>query len=345
MRIINYFVLVLVLILLVPGCTPVQQDQTTSQLPSSDKTSDPLPSWNEGDIKSTIINFVKDVTQEGSPHFVPVPDRIAVFDNDGNLWSEKPVYFQMFFAMDRIREMAPDHPEWKTQQPFQAILEGDMEALSSYGEKGILELVMTTHTGMTTEKFEQIVKDWLSTARHPRFNRTYTELIYQPMVELMNYLREHEFKTFIVSGGGLDFMRPWVEETYGIPRNQVVGSSIKTEFVVENGKPRIVRLPEIDFINDKEGKPIGIHKFIGLKPIICSGNSDGDLQMMQWTASGLGKRMMIYLHHTDSVREWAYDRESPVGRLDKGLDVAIEKGWTVISMKDDWKVVYPFEIN
>jgi phosphoserine phosphatase len=307
------------------------------------EVAEPLPSWNEGNAKSAIINFVEAVTTEGSPDFVAVPDRIATFDNDGNLWSEKPAYFQLFFAIDRIKALAPDHPEWKTQQPFQAVLEGDMETLASYGEHGILEVIMASHAGMSTEEFENIVSEWLATARHPRFDKPFNELIYQPMLELLEYLRANDFKTFIVSGGGIEFMRPWVEEAYGIPKDQVVGSSIKTKFEMVDGQPRIIRLPEIDFIDDKEGKPVGINRFIGRRPILASGNSDGDLQMLQWTAAGPGKRLMLYLHHTDSVREWAYDRESAVGRLDQGLDEAQEKGWTVISMKDDWKVVYPFE--
>jgi hypothetical protein len=306
---------------------------------------DPLPSWNEGGVKSEITDFVSAVTDENSPDFVSVPDRIAVFDNDGNLWSEQPAYFQLFFAIDRIKAMAHEHPEWKTEMPFKALLEGDMGAFAATGMKGIMKLIMTTHAGMTTDEFEQTVKDWMATATHPRFNRHYNELVYQPMLELLEYLRAHEFKTFIVSGGGIEFMRPWAEEAYGIPKDQIVGSSIKTEFVIEDGKPVIMRLPEIDFIDDKEGKPVGINRFIGRKPIFCSGNSDGDLQMMQYTASGPGKRMMLYLHHTDSIREWAYDRDSHIGQFNKGLDEAMERGWTLIDMKKDWKVVYPFELS
>jgi hypothetical protein len=244
-----------------------------------------------------------------------------------------------------VREMAPLFPEWGTQQPFQSILEDDMETFLSFGEHGMLEVVMATHAGNTTDEFEEIVKHWLSTARHPRFDRPFTELVYQPMLELILYLQANDFKTFIVSGGGIEFMRPWVEEVYGIPRDQVVGSSIKTEFVMQEGEAQIRRLPELDFIDDKEGKPIGIFKFIGRKPIFCSGNSDGDLQMMQYTDSGKGARFMLYLHHTDAEREWAYDRESHIGRLDKGLDEALEKGWTVIDMKSDWKVIYPFQLT
>ena len=317
----------------------------TSTISKEDKQSDPLPSWNDGETKNSIIAFVQEVTNSESENFVSVPDRIAVFDNDGNLWSEQPIYFQFFFAIDRVKELVPSHPEWKTQQPFKSLLENDLETFSTFGEHGILEVVMATHANLTTEEFETIVENWLATAKHPRFNKSYTELVYQPMLELLQYLRANDFKTFIVSGGGIEFMRPWVEEVYGIPRDQVVGSSIKTAFQIVDGKPIIKRLPEIDFIDDKDGKPIGINKFIGRKPIFCSGNSDGDLQMMQWTASGEGKRFMLYLHHTDSTREWAYDRYSSIGRLDKGLDMATENDWTIIDMKKDWRVVYPFELD
>ncbi len=312
---------------------------------SEDKTLDPLPSWNKGSTKSAIIEFVNDVTNPQSVNFIEVADRIATFDNDGNLWSEQPFYFQLFFAIDMVKKMAPDHPEWKSQEPFKSLLENDMQEFAKFGEHGILEVVMATHAGVTTEEFEIIVQDWLATAKHPRFNKSFTDLVYQPMLELLDYLRANGFKTFIVSGGGIEFMRPWVEEVYGIPKDQVVGSSIKTRFVIEDGKPVIERLPEIDFIDDKEGKPIGINKFIGRKPVFASGNSDGDLAMLQYTASGEGRRFMLYLHHTDEVREWAYDRDSHIGRLNKGLDEAAEKGWTVIDMKNDWKVIYPFELN
>lgn len=319
------------------SCTPQENE--------SIQKSDPLPSWNEGKTKASIVNYVKEVTTPGSPNFIQVADRIATFDNDGNLWSEQPAYFQLFFAIDRVKVLAAQHPEWKTEQPFRAVLEDDLQTLASYGEHGLLELVMATHANMNTDEFEAVVNEWLLSAKHPRFKRPYTELVYQPMLELLDYLRDKNFKTFIVSGGGIEFMRPWVEEVYGIPRDQVVGSSIKTEFVYKDGKASIKRLPEIDFIDDKEGKPVGIHRFIGRKPVFASGNSDGDLQMLQWTASGTGNRFMLYLHHTDEVREWAYDRESHIGRLDKGLDEAKERGWTVIDMKKDWKVIYPFELD
>lgn len=306
---------------------------------------DVLPSWNDGKTKNSIIEFVSDVTDPQSANYIEVEDRIATFDNDGNLWSEQPAYFQLFFALDRMKELLPEHPEWKTEQPFKAAIEGDMQELAKHGEHGLLQIVMATHAGITTEEFERIVKDWLETARHPRFNKPYNELVYQPMLELLDYLRDNDFKTFIVSGGGIEFMRPWVEEVYGIPKDQVVGSSIKTKFVIKDGNPVIERLPEIDFIDDKEGKPVGINRFIGRRPVFASGNSDGDLAMMQYTAAGEGKRFMLYLHHTDEEREWAYDRDSHIGRLDKGLDEANEKGWTVIDMKKDWKVIYPFELD
>jgi phosphoglycolate phosphatase-like HAD superfamily hydrolase len=335
-RRINYVAISLVFFGLAACKAPLQPDE---------KAVDPLPSWNPGATKDAILGFVQNVGDEQGQDFIPAGDRIAVFDNDGTLWSEQPAYFQLFFAIDRVKELAPQHPEWLTTQPFQSILEDDPETLASFGELGILEVIMATHAGNTIEEFEGVVANWLEHARHPRFNRPYTELVYQPMLELLNYLEKNDFKLFIVSGGGIDFMRVWVEDVYGIPRDQVVGSSIKTEFVMEEGDPEIRTMAELDFINDKEGKPIGIHRFIGRKPVFCSGNSDGDLQMMQYTDSGNGKRFMLYLHHTDGEREWAYDRASHVGRLDKGLDEAMEKGWTVIDMKKDWKVVYPFELT
>jgi phosphoglycolate phosphatase-like HAD superfamily hydrolase len=306
---------------------------------------DPLPSWNKGKTKSAIVDYVEDVTDSKSKNFIPVADRVATFDNDGNLWSEQPAYFQLFFAIDRIKAMAPDHPEWKDEQPYKAVLEGDMKTLAEQGEHGIVQLVMATHAGMTTEQFESDVKEWLATARHPRFDKPYNALVFQPMLELLDYLRANDFKTYIVSGGGIEFMRPWVEEVYGIPRDQVVGSSGKTEFDYNNGNPVIRKLPEIDFIDDKEGKPVGIYRFIGRKPVFASGNSDGDLQMLQYAASNNLKSFMLYVHHTDAKREWAYDRESHIGKLDKGLDEAEKRGWTVIDMKKDWKVIYPFELK
>jgi len=304
---------------------------------------DPLPSWNDGPAKQAIVQFVKDVTTAGGPKYVRPEERIAVFDNDGTLWSEQPIYFQVAFAVDRVKAMAPRHPEWKTKQPFKAALEGDMKTLVASGEKGLVQLMMATHAGMTTEEFETIVKDWLAAARHPRFKRSYIDLVYQPMLELLAYLRANGFKTYVVSGGGIEFMRPWTEKVYGIPPEQVVGSSIKVKFELRDGKPVLIRLPEIDFIDDKAGKPVGIHKFIGRRPIAAFGNSDGDLQMLQWTTGGAGRRFGLIVHHTDGDREWAYDRQSSIGRLDKALDEARAKGWTVVDMKRDWRRVFPFE--
>ena len=305
------------------------------------RAADPLPSWNDGPSKAAIVAFVEKVTKQGSPEFVPEAERIATFDNDGTLWAEQPMYFQLFFALDRVKALAPKHPEWKSTQPFKAALEGDMKTLAASGEKGLLTLVMATHAGMTTAEFEKIVKDWLATARHPTAKRPYTKMVYQPMLELLAYLRANGFKTFIVSGGGIEFMRPWVSEVYGVPPEQVIGSSIKTKFEMRDGKPVLVRLPEINFIDDKEGKAIGINAHIGRRPIAAFGNSDGDLQMLQWTTAGDGARFALYVHHTDGEREWAYDRKATFGRLDKGLDEAKAKGWTVVDMKKDWKVVYP----
>ena len=323
------------------SCTSPSAEQPSAVL----EPNNTLPSWNDGATKAAITSFVEAVTNENSPDFIPVNQRIATFDNDGNLWAEQPMYFQLFFAIDRVKQMAVDHPEWNQEQPFKAVLEEDFPALVESGEHGLLKLVMATHAGNTPEQFQEIVKGWLATARHPRFDRPFTELVYQPMLELLQYLRDNQFKIFIVSGGGIEFMRAWVEEAYGIPSHHVVGSSIKTEFLMENGEPVIRRLPELDFIDDKAGKPLGINKFIGQRPVFASGNSDGDLQMLQWTAAGKGPRFALYLHHTDSLREWAYDRNSPVGRLDKGLDEAHEKGWTVIDMQKDWKVIFPFELT
>jgi phosphoserine phosphatase len=306
-------------------------------------TRDPLPSWNDGPNKRAILGFVASVTTPGSVNFVPREERIATFDNDGTLWSEQPMYFQLIFTLDRVKKLAPQHPEWQESQPFKAVLEGDMKTVFSSGDRGLLGLVLATHSGMTTEEFGQVVKDWLATAKHPRFNRPYNECVYEPMLELLVHLRANGFKTFIVSGGDIEFMRPWTEQVYGIPPEQVVGSIIETKFEMRDGKPVLVRLPEVNFIDDKAGKPVGINQHIGRRPIAAFGNSDGDQQMLQWTAAGDGPNLMVYIHHTDSEREWAYDRESHIGRLDKGLDEANTKGWMVVDMKKDWKVIYPFQ--
>ena len=303
---------------------------------------DPLPSWNDGAAKQSILKFVAKVTREGSPDFVPPAERVAVFDNDGTLWAEQPMYFQLIFAVDRVKELAPQHPEWKTQEPFASLLRGDVKSALAGGEKAIAEIMMSTHAGITTEEFERIVKNWIATARHPKNGRLYTEMVYQPMIELLDCLRANGFKTFIVSGGGIEFMRPWSERVYGIPPEQVVGSSIKTKFELRDGRPVLVRLPEINFVDDGPGKPVGIHRHIGRRPIAAFGNSDGDLQMLQWTAAGEGSRLMLLVDHTDAEREWAYDRQSPIGRLDKALDEAQRRGWTLVDMKKDWTRVFPF---
>jgi hypothetical protein len=305
------------------------------------RAADPLPSWNNGAAKASIVEFVRKVTKKGSPDFVPPEERIATFDNDGTLWAEQPIYFQLRFALDRVKVLAPQHPEWNTTEPFASLLKGDVKGALARGEKAIVEIMMAAHAGMSTQEFEQIVKDWIATARHPVTKRLYTEMVYQPMLELLAYLRANNFKTFIVSGGGIEFMRPWAERVYGIPPEQVVGSSIKTKFELTANGPVLMRLPQVNFIDDGPGKPVGINEHIGRRPIAAFGNSDGDLQMLQWTAAGSGPRFCLYVHHTDAAREWAYDRTSPIGKLDKGLDEAAAKGWTVVDMKHDWKTIYP----
>ena len=305
---------------------------------------DPLPSWNDGAAKKSIVDFVVLVTTAGGADFVPVEKRIATFDNDGTLWAEQPVYFQVAFAFDRIKAMAADHPEWKTTQPYQAVLEGDMQALAAAGEKGLLEIIGETHTGMTTEVFTATVEEWIATARHPRFDRPYTDLAYKPMIELLTYLRANGFKTFIVSGGGIEFMRPWTEKVYGIPPEQVVGSSGVTEFKIgADGKPVLDKLPKVEFVDDGPGKPVGINRFIGRRPIFAFGNSDGDQQMLGWTAAGDGARFAGIVHHTDGEREWSYDRQSHVGKLDKALDEGVGNGWTIVDIKKDWRSVFAFQ--
>jgi phosphoglycolate phosphatase-like HAD superfamily hydrolase len=303
---------------------------------------DPLPSWREGTAKKSIVAFVAKVTKQGGPDYVPPAARIATFDNDGTLWAEQPIYFQFAFALDRVKALAPQRPEWQEQEPFASILKGDLKGALAGGEHALLEIVTATHAGMTPEEFEKVVKGWVATARHPRFKRLYTDLTYRPMLELLRYLRANGFRTFIVSGGGVEFMRAFAEKTYGVPPEQVIGSSGKQKFEMRDGGPVLVKLPAVDFLDDKEGKPINIQKIIGRRPIAAFGNSDGDLQMLQWTCSGTGARFCLFVHHTDAEREWAYDRESSVGRLDKGLDEAKANGWTVVSIKDDWKRVFAF---
>jgi phosphoserine phosphatase len=301
---------------------------------------DPLPSWNDGPVKQSIIAFVTDVTREGSPDFIARPERIATFDNDGTLWIEQPVYVQFAFALDRVKALAPLHPEWKDKQPFKAVLEGDMAAVAAAGEQGAAEIVAATHAGMTPEEFRRTVKEWLATAKQPRFDRRYTDLVYQPMLEVLAYMRANGFKTFIVSGGGIEFIRAFAEERYGVPPEQVVGSSIVTKFERQDGRPILFRLPQIDFVNDGPGKPVGIEQHIGRRPVAAFGNSDGDLEMLQWTTESGGRRLGVIVHHTDAEREYAYDRQSKVGHLDKALEAAALDGWAVVDMKRDWKTIF-----
>ena len=304
---------------------------------------DRLPSWNDGPAKTAILDFVARTTAAGAAGFVPVAERIAVFDNDGTLWAEQPIYFQFAFAIDRVKTLAPQHPEWKEREPFKSVIAGDMAGLAATGEKGMLEIVAATHAGMTVEEFTRTVEEWIATARHPRFNRPYTELVYQPMLELMALLRASQFKTFIVSGGGIEFMRPWTEKIYGIPPEQVVGSSGVVKFELRDGKPVLVKEPKVEFIDDGPGKPVGINRFIGRRPVFAFGNSDGDQQMLEYTAGGPGARFMGLVHHTDAAREFAYDRQSRIGKLDKALDEATRRKWVVVDMKADWNVIFPFE--
>ena len=304
---------------------------------------DPLPSWNDSPAKQAIVKFVGSATRDGAPEYIAPADRIATFDNDGTLWSEQPFYFQLAFALDRVKAIAPQHPEWKDKEPFKSLLAGDVKAALAGGEKSVLAIIAATHSGMTTDEFNKTVVDWSTTARHPKTKKLYTEMVYQPMLEVLTYLRANGFKTFIVSGGGIEFMRPWTQRVYGIPPEQVVGSQGKLKFDLRNGKPVLVKLPEVDFIDDGPGKPAGIAYHIGKQPVIAFGNSDGDLQMLQWT-TGRGKGNLGFIvHHTDAVREWAYDRKSSIGKLDKALDLAPANGWFVIDMKNDWKKIYPFD--
>ena len=304
---------------------------------------DPLPSWNEGKTKQSIVTFVSKVTEKGSPAFVPPAERIATFDNDGTLWAEQPLYFQFLFAIDRVKALVPEHPEWKEKEPYKSLLAGDMKGALAGGERSLMEIMAVAHSNMTTEDFEPIVKNWLATAKHPTTGQPYTQMAYQPMIELLAYLRVNGFKTFIVSGGGIDFMRAFAESVYGIPPEQVIGSTGKLKYELRDGKPVLVKLPALEFLDDKEGKPIAIQRNIGRRPIAAFGNSDGDLQMLQWTCTGNGARLCVYIHHTDAAREWAYDRTSSIGRLDKGLDEATAKSWTVMDMKKDWKNIFPPE--
>ena len=304
---------------------------------------DPLASWNDGPAKKSILEFVAAVTDENGKDYVIPAERIATFDNDGTLWVEYPMYTQALFAFDRVKALAPQHPEWKTTQPFKGVLEGDMKAVGASGMKGLMQIIMATHSGMTAAEFEQEASSWLATTKQSKFDRRYTELVYQPQLELLDYLRANGFKTFIVSGGGMAFMRPISKKTYGIPPEQVVGSSVVAEFQIKDGKPALVRTPKIDFINDKAGKPVGIYEHIGRRPILAFGNSDSDMQMIEFTVAGEGRRLGLFVHHTDAVREYGYDRKSHVGTLDKALDQAGANGWIIVSMKDDWNTIFPGE--
>lgn len=308
---------------------------------SAARAQDQLPSWNEGPTKAAITRFVADVTRQGSPSFVAPEARVAVFDNDGTLWSEQPLYFQFVFLLERVKAVAPQHPEWKDNPAFKALMAGDHKALAAAGKKPLLELVAAAHSGMTTDEYDQTIREWLASARHPKFDRPYTELVFRPMIELLVYLRANGFKTYIVSGGTIEFMRPWAEEAYGIPPEQIIGSSQVVKFELRDGKPVLVREPKLDFIDDGPEKPVGIYRNIGRRPIFAFGNSDGDLQMLQWTAGGDGVRFMGLVRHTDAEREFAYDRTSHIGRLDKALDEAAARGWTVVDMKRDWRNIYP----
>ena len=307
------------------------------------QSADPLPSWHEGKSKQSILDFVARVSTEGSPQFVGPADRIATFDHDGTLWAEQPFYFQLAFAIDRVKAQAAEHPDWGEKEPFKSLLAGDVRQVLAGGEHAVMEIVTATHSAMTTEEFERIVSNWLAHATHPRTGKRYTEMVYQPMLELLGYLRASGFKTFIVSGGGIEFMRVFAEKVYGVPPSQVIGSMGKLKFELRGDTPVLLKLPAAEFVSDKEGKPIAIHRHIGRAPIAAFGNSDGDLQMLQWTAAGRGARFCAFIHHTDAEREWAYDRKSSIGRLDKGLDEAAARGWVVVDMKQDWKIVYPFQ--
>lgn len=319
-------------------------NETSLNKKTSEKP-DYLASWNDNATKKAIISYVEDVTNPQSPNFIPVPERIATFDNDGTLWSEQPLYFQLYYAIDMVKTLAPDHPEWKNKEPYKFVLENDIPGLLKAGQKATLEIMMNTHVGMTISDFEASVKKWASTAKHPTKGCLYTELVFQPMLELIDYLKVNDFKVFIVSGGGIEFMRPWAEEVYGIPKNQIIGSSVKTQYDYNNGNPVIKKIAAVDMVDDKEGKPVCINKHIGRKPVFSCGNSDGDLQMMRWADSNPFKSFKLYLHHTDAEREWAYDRDSPYGTFNIALDEATEKQWTIIDMANDWVVVYPFELS
>jgi phosphoserine phosphatase len=327
------------------GCNAPPQEAAAPPAPAAASTTSaaPLASWNDGAARKAIIDFVTRTTSEGGADFVRPAERIAVFDNDGTLWAEQPMYVQLAFALDRIKAIAPKHPEWKTAQPFKGVLEGDLKAVLAGGEHSLMQVIAASHVGNTTEEFESIVSEWIASAQHPVTKRRYDEMVYQPMLEVLTYLRANGYKTYIVSGGGVEFMRPWVERVYGIPPEQVVGSRVKVKYEVREGTPILTRLPEIDLNDDKAGKPVGIHQVIGRRPTIAFGNSDGDFEMLEWTTRAKGPRLGVVVHHTDAEREWAYDRDSSIGRLARGLDEGPKRGWVIVDMKSDWKVVYPFQ--
>jgi phosphoglycolate phosphatase-like HAD superfamily hydrolase len=340
---IRYTVLLFTLLTVIVFSCKQPQPKTDNTKQETAVAADPLPSWNEGTSKQSIIDFVTKTTTEGSVDFIPVADRIACFDNDGTLWSEKPLPFQLYFVIDRIKAMAPQRPEWKSKQPFKGILEGDMKTVMAGGEKALFEILMTTHAGMTTDEFDKSVKEWMATATHPKTGRHFNEMVYQPMLELLDYLRANGYKPFIVSGGGIDFMRVWAEEAYGIPPYQVIGSSVNMKYDTTLKPPALVKLAELNFNDDKLGKPVGIQQHIGKRPVFTGGNSDGDYGMMLYTSTGSGPRFGLYVHHTDSVREYRYDREPGLARLNKGLDDAQKYNWVIVDMKTEWKKIYPFE--
>jgi haloacid dehalogenase-like hydrolase len=327
---------------LLTSCTAPPEEAREAESPAAPVASaDTLSSWNEGAARKAIVDFVERTTRQDGPDFVPPVERIAVFDNDGTLWAEQPMYVQLAFALDRVKALASQHPEWKTTQPFKGVIEGDIKAVLATGEGGLMQIIAASHAGTTTEEFETIVTDWIASARHPGTKRRYDEMVYQPMLDVLTYLRANGYKTFIVSGGGVEFMRPWVERVYGIPPEQVVGSRIKVKYELRNGSPVLLRLPEIDLIDDKAGKPVGIHQVIGRRPTIAFGNSDGDFEMLEWTTSAQGPRLGVIVHHTDGEREWAYDRDSHIGQLVRGLDEGPKRGWVIVDMKSDWRVIYP----
>ncbi len=308
---------------------------------TASQSQDPLPSWNDGPNKQAIIEFVTKTTDQNQATFIPPTRRIATFDNDGTLWSEQPLYFQAIYIFDRIRELAPEHPEWQQKEPFASVLNGDSKSALAGGKQALLEMVMGTHAAVTASEFSESVADWLASARHSGSGKPYTAMVYKPMLELLDYLRDNDFKVFIVSGGGIDFLRVFAEEVYGVPPEQVVGSSLKAKYEIRNGLPVIVKQAEVDFIDDKAGKPVGIHRYIGRRPILAVGNSDGDFEMLEWTSAGEGPSLAMIVHHDDAKREWAYDRESHIGRLVRGLDEGPQRGWKIISMKNDWNLIYP----